>query len=424
MFNYVEVTFPETTIQPAVVYSATLYQNRYEHEVVVLRFRDWGIEYDAIESGSPVHIVIKGTDSKRDVYGYVHHVKADRTPGTFFSEVVIVGGSFPMKQESQAVFTNTTADQVIKKIAKKHNFTCYATPHPRVYPQIAQAGQTDWQLMSRLAKQCGYSLRAENTELYFHPVMSDYTKYRTQARKFTMRHESSVEGSTLYSFDARVGESIKYEDGYKAAVAVSGVDPNSGRQVSVTQQIRNKKTKKTHKPEFFDKFNTSVVVDSFATAKHEAKAAEDMNSFPYRATATVLGEPDLRPDMPVYLEGISSYYDGYWVILGTEHKFIETEKNTQTYVTVLHVGTDSLGTATTWTDGALIKSPDYRPVRIVIPNVRQTNKVPKSNLIKTSVTPSPQTPTTFGVIGNRTKNLQTKSYWKSSNTSSNNVSSL
>jgi hypothetical protein len=193
-----------------------------------------------------------------------------------------------MKQTAQAVYTNTTADQVVKDIAAKYNFVCYAVPHPRVYPQIAQAGHSDWELMVRLAKQCGYTLRATNTELYFQPVMDDYSKYRAEAPKFVLRQANNPQGSTIYSFKPMVGESIPYEDATKGAVAVGGVDITNQAPISITQQIRNAKTKTKQQNEFFDIFDTSVVAPDVSVAGFEAQAAESRNYFPYRAKVEVL----------------------------------------------------------------------------------------------------------------------------------------
>ena len=205
MFNYVKVNFPNTTLQPEVLYSATLKQNRFQHEMVHLNFRDWGVEYSVISAGSPIHIKFYGTTSSRDFYGYVHHVTPNKTPGKNFVEIVALSASMVMKQPAQKIWTNITADQVIKKIAAKHNFLSKTVPHPRVYPQIAQTGHTDWEFMVRLAKQSGYSLRTENTELYFQPILEEYTNYRSEARKFVQRSVESIDGSTLYSFNPTIG---------------------------------------------------------------------------------------------------------------------------------------------------------------------------------------------------------------------------
>lgn len=425
MFNYIKVEFPDMKTPPQYVYSAKIYQNRYSHEMAVINFRDWGLEYDAVTPGTPVVLTIYGRRSRKEMYGYIHHINTEKTPGKDFTEVVVIGPSYWMRSPSQFIYRNTTADQVIKKIASKHNFVTYAVPHPRVYPQISQAGHTDWEFMVRLAKQCGYTLRAQNTELYFQPILEDFTNFRASAPKFIMRSMSSPDGSTIYSFRPIIGESIEFDDATKAAIAISGVDRFSKTALAITKQKRNKKTRRKQQTEFFDEFDSSVVANDVETANHEATSAEDRNAFPYRAVVEVLGDPDLRPDMPVFLEGVGDTYSGYWTILQTEHVIIEEERNRQRYTTILTVGVDSLGTAETWSDNKTIAAPDYAPKRTIIPNKKQTVVVPKTALTKSSKAMTPQLKGSFGTLTNRSKPLTTRSQetpkWKSQTASLNTI---
>jgi len=417
VYKYITVEFPETAIGPVSLHEATFYQNRYEHEVVVMRFRDWGTTYDAVTAGSLIKITMTGTVETRNFFGYVHHIKVMRTPGKNFTEVVGISSSFSMKQANQTVYKNMTADAIVKQIGESHGFAVHAVPSNRVYPQVSQAGHTDWEFMVRLAKQNGYTLRTENTELYFEPMLYDFTNLRSQAPKFTlMPEDSSKILSTIYSFEPIIGESVPFETSFKAAVAISGVDQHSVAPLSITQQLRNKKTKKKQQTEFFDRYATDVVAPTNEIAQYEAKAAEDRNTFPYRGEAKVLGEPNLRPGMPVYLEGIGGEYSGYWVVLSAEHQITTPQRNMQQYVTVITVGTDSLGTAANWTDNQMIKAPEYKPKRTVIPNIRQTNVKPKTKIVKPNNRLTPAKEGSFGKIKNRTKVTSAKALpptWKS-----------
>jgi phage protein D len=403
MFNYITVDFPQTTLQPQVVYSAELMQKRYAHEMVTLQFKDWGVQYDVVKAGSPIHLTIKGLHEQRELYGYVHHIKLNRTPGKFFTEVTLIGASFPMKQQSQTVYKDITADQLVKQIADKYNFVCYAVPHGRLYPQVGQAGHSDWELMVRLAKQCGYTLRANNTELYFQPIMEDYTNRREEAPKFILRPAGNPEGSTIYSFKPILSESMPYEDATKGAIAVGGVDIDNAAPISITQQIRSAKTKIKQQNEFFDIFDTTTVAPNMSVASFESEAAENRNYFPYRGTVEVLGNPTLRPDMPVYLDGIGEPYTGYWVVLEAHHHIVEEEINRQRYTTTLVVGTDSLGQAVTWTDSRTVESPEFRARRTIIPNVLQTKVQPVTILNKKVAYETLSNNGSFGNPQNRAK---------------------
>jgi phage protein D len=405
MFNYIKINFPEVAPdrQPSFVNSVSVYQDRYSHELVEIKFRDWDISYDVVSPGSPVSMTMYGPAKSKDFYGYVHHIKVEKTPGKDFVTLLLIGASFVMKKTEQKVFTNVTADQIVKEIAAKHNFVCYAVPHPRVYPQVAQTGHSDWELMVRLAKQSGYTLRTTNTELYFQPMLEDYTRYRSEAPKFTMRPVGHPDGSTLYSFTPVIGENIAYEDSKKAAVSISGVDKVSENPISFTQQKANKKTRQRQYGEFFDKFDSYVVAPNADVVKYEAESAERRNAFPYRAKIEVLGDPTVRPDLPIYLEGIGDVYSGFWTVLDVEHRIVEEELNRHRYTIIMTVGTDSLGSALTWEDNKTITEPDYVPKRTVLPNVKQTKVVPQTELIRTTRKETPQVKPTFGKTENRTQ---------------------
>lgn len=404
MFKFASANFPETSNGPRSLYKVTIYQRVYEHEMAVLVFKDWSQSFDSIRPGSPVEVNIGGMESKRKFLGYVHHIRPDVSPGRSFVEITCVGGSFPMKQASQKTYREYTADKVVKEMAIRHNLNFIGDSHPRVFEMITQAGYTDWQLAVRLAKQVGYTLRAENTDIYFEPILKDYQRYREQAPSFVMRDESSPNGSTIYSFQPLVGESIDYDGDMKAAVAISGVDRFSKSAVKQTKQKRNKTTKSKRQDEFFDRFNSLVVAPTPEIAKYEADAAEARNSFPYRGTATVLGSIYLRPNMPIYLEGLGSTYSGYWTVLGTEHTLMETERNVYSYTTTVSLGSDSLGATSTWTDGRAIDAPSPKVKRAIIRGVTQTKNKSGSKLKVKNIRTNNTNKGSFGKIGNRQKN--------------------
>lgn len=401
MFNYITVSFPELETAPKVVYSAKLMQTRYEHELAIVQFKDWDVYYEAVQPGSPVEITLRYSTKSKKFLGYVHHIRPEKTPGTNFTEVVFIGASFVMKQASQTIYRDTTADQVVQRIAKKHGFVAYTVPHNRVYPQIAQAGHTDWELLVRLAKQCGYSLKTENTELYFQPMLNEYTNFRDEASSFIMLSANNVSGTTIYSFNPLIGDSLEFDDAFKSAVAVSGVDSYSTGPLAITKLKRNKKTRIKQRSEYFDRFDTSVVAPNILTASFEAEAAENRNAFPYRATVEVIASPEVKADSPVYLSGLGATYSGYWTVLSVEHRLVETELKRYTFSTVLTVGTDSLGNANKWTDNKTIDYPNYTPERKIVPNIRQTKRIPTSKLLNRNASVSPQIVPSFGSLKNR-----------------------
>lgn len=406
MFKYVSVEFP--TVDPASVPSRIINfemsQGRYNHEVGVIKFRDWGIDYTTLSSGTPVQIsLFDGVTPNpiRNFYGYVHHAKPIKNPAQNYLEVTFISASWVMKNEVQTTYVGMSADAIVASIAAKYKFASYTVPHPRIYPQVNQAGISDWGLMVKLAKQCGYSLRTENTELYFEPVLNEYSKYRSEAPIYTMRESDNRDGWTLYSFEPMVGENMPLDEESKSAPAISGLDRNTTSTIAHTRPIRNKKTSSISQIEFFDRYDTHVVANNSSTAQYEAQAAEDRASFPYRATVEVKGDPILHPNMPIYLEGVGAEYETFWTVLNTEHVIKEVSKNLYVYTTKLIVGTDSLGAPISWSDNKQVLRPSTSPVRTIIPGATQTVIIPQTKLANVSSYNIPQLSGVFGQLKNR-----------------------
>ena len=404
MYDFITVEFPSASKMPSRIASMTFWQERNKHEFATFQFRDWDMNFDDVRPGTPVRFVLASDQGSKEFNGYVHHVKPSVTPGVRSTEVHVIGASYYLKQKSQQVYKNVTASDIVRKIAKRNKFAYDVADHPRIYPQIAQAGLTDLEMLNKLAKQCGYSLRVTNAEIYFQPMTKLYEEMRENAPRFTLRDAQDPSGSNLYSFKPLIGESLEYDGEVKSAAAVGGVDRFTGKLIQLTNQKRPKPTKAKFEPEFFDSYLTNTVINDYETAKHESTSADNRTRFPYRAVAEVLGNPKLHPDMPVYIEGVGSNYSGYWVILETEHKVTSDSYNVQKYVTVLTLGTDSLGKAVAGADNKTIVSPAGALKRTIVPNVRQTNKKPVAKLSVGTAHPTKKTaPVGFGTINNRSK---------------------
>ena len=136
MFKFVSVSFPDSPEGPTSVYKAVLMQKTYEHELLVLTFKDWDPKYESIRPGTPIEVKLSSNTTPRDFFGYIHHITPSATPGKMFTEVVCIGGSFPLKQASQQTYRDCTADQVIKEICIKHSLRFIGKPHPRVYEMV------------------------------------------------------------------------------------------------------------------------------------------------------------------------------------------------------------------------------------------------------------------------------------------------
>jgi len=420
MFNHLDVNFPTLSVPLTRGHSLTSQHARYEHELHTIKFIDWNTDYNSVSDGTPVVITLKGIGSSRVINGYVHHVVPDLSPDKNYIDVTVIGASRVFKQQSQKVWLNSTADQVIVDIATSHNFSYFAIPSPRVYEQISQAGMSDWELMVKLAKQNGYSLKAVNTTLYFQPLTQEFTELRQEAAYFSLSGLDK-KSTGIYSFNPMIGESIPYHDGRKATVAVAGVDKNSKIAHQHTNQDRINTTRFSYVDPIFDSYHTHVVAPTYEVAQYEAKAADEMNRYSYRGEAVLQGNPTILPDHPIFLDGIGKTYSGFWTVLSVSHHVLGNQEFT-THVTV---GTDALGTSTQWTDNKTISSPSELIKRVITPGVRQINAKPVTELSTTgkSHKESLKTPVSLAKNAPKTSVNSPASYvWKGTGTNLKTVS--
>ena len=240
---------------------------------------------------------------------------------------------------------------------------------------------SDWELMVKLAKQCGHSLLAVNTSLYFQPLTQEFTELREEAAYFKMQ-TLDQKATGIYSFNPMIGESIPYHDAQKTTVAVSGVDKNSGATHSHTNQNKINTTRSTYVDPIFDSYHTHTVAPTYEAAQYEAAAADERNRYAYRGEVHLSGAPTVLPGSPVYLDGIGKTYSGYWTALSVEHHVVGNRE----FTTKVTVGTDSLGLSAQWTDNKTISAPSPFVKRVITPGVRQINLPPTTSLKKTGKT--------------------------------------
>lgn len=379
MSNYVTVTFPTSSQQPKRVYRATFIQEIFAHDYATVEFRDWNLDPLNIKPGSLMTITIKN----KTYNGYVHDLKNHQTSGKNFTKVGFIGASYVMKQASQKIYRNMSSDQIVAEIANKYSFAYKVTPHPIIYPQVSQAGMTDWQFMVRLAKQSGYFLRAENAEIYFHPLTEDFNNLITEAVSFQKADGGFKPTNLIYSFKPVISETLRHFGFRKASTSIAGVDPVSGSSFKITKQDSFSPTRQFSNTDFFDAHATEAVANNYQMAKAYADAADEYSRFPYAAEVQTIGLSSIRPCLPVYLKNVGAEYSGYWTVLKVTHTVTEEHMNQQLYTCDMTVASDSLGEVTA---NGLPKVPAVNPTRKLIPNQKNTNVKPKTIINRPAIT--------------------------------------
>lgn len=160
--------FPKLGDIELTLIGAELFQSINSHDVLVLYFKGKPfLDSTIITSGDPIKFSWNTGPNVSVFNGYVYDVDPTSTTAANNTTVTCVSASYVMKDTNQEIYKNTTADAIVQKICKKNGLNSVTERHPRIHEQVVQAGQSDWQVLQRLALQCGFALRAENTTVYF-----------------------------------------------------------------------------------------------------------------------------------------------------------------------------------------------------------------------------------------------------------------
>lgn len=164
-----KITFPASPDFSMYLATAELVQKEESHDMLTLYFKGTLTHHSTlpVKKSDPVKFVWKSGVDTSTFIGFVHAIEKIKTTGNVFTKVTCINNSALLKKSSRKVHKNKTADSIAKTIASELKFTVDSSIHPLTHSRIAQAGQSYWQILRQLAKQTGFALRAENTEIIF-----------------------------------------------------------------------------------------------------------------------------------------------------------------------------------------------------------------------------------------------------------------
>lgn len=165
------VEYPFNPRFSKILVSARVYQNTESHDLLVIRYKGaiGASMFDDIKKGDPVKFTWTSGVNSSVFIGFVHTIERIATYANTFTEVTCINNSSLLKKASKKVYQNVTADAVISEITETlpYGFKALTSNSKYVYPTLPQSGQSYWQFMRQLAKQSGFALRAENTQIIF-----------------------------------------------------------------------------------------------------------------------------------------------------------------------------------------------------------------------------------------------------------------
>lgn len=243
-----EVSFPKAPDLDVLLIGAELYQVGNDHDMLVLHFKGRpDPKQNAILSKDPVVFKFRSQKLKSTWYGYVSYIDQPNTVIGGNTDIVCIGPSFFLKETSQKIYKNVTADQVVSRIATKYRLQAVTQRHPRVKSSMVQGGQSDWQLLRRLAKVTGFALRCENTSLLFVSKDKIYKDKKNSAPYFfyvsgddnsgTTTREIRMLG-TCFAFKVITSDSSP-DTGVRVDRVITGVHTQNGTVIATTHKHKS-----------------------------------------------------------------------------------------------------------------------------------------------------------------------------------------
>lgn len=254
------VKFPKTPNIELLLIGAELHQEVEAHDILILTFKGKPKkDTTVITSSDPVEFTYKSGDKSSVFQGYVYDIDPKSTTQTHMTQIWCVAASAVLKDSDQVIFKNVTADQVVSKICAKRGLTAITQRHPRLRDMIIQAGQTDWQLLRRIAKQTGFALKAENTTVFFMSKNKIYQDKKPNAPYFKYsdgitKQQRSV--GTCLEFIPMVSDD-SLETGVRVDRVMTGVSNPAGTGIATTHETKDylsfvSKGKVVPSKEYFD----------------------------------------------------------------------------------------------------------------------------------------------------------------------------
>lgn len=246
-YSTFEVFFPNTPGFELTLIGAELYQDIEQHDRLVLHFKGKPENRETtILSEDPVKFTYITDKVKSEFLGYVYEIIPRDDVDSNNTDIVCVSASYILKNTDQKIYKNVTADQVVDKIAKKNGMKAVTQRHPRVRKMIVAAGQSDWQVCRRLAKQTGFALRSEGTTIYFVSKNKIYSKSKPSAKYFEYV-DSEIGGSTvkynrsygtILSFSSEISDTSP-ELGAKVDRVVTGYNERTGKVIETLHKLKD-----------------------------------------------------------------------------------------------------------------------------------------------------------------------------------------
>lgn len=251
-------------------------------------------------------------------WGYIKDARKDQS---FQEEVRInltcYGYTWDMRSRNTALWVNSSSENIVREIARRHNMGVYFPDHWYSHPRFAQVESTDWQVIGEMARLTGRVVTSRRGVIR---VVNPQEALERGSIIKTLEKSLNVldpEEKSLMGFEATVGTDTSSEDqhpvfGYFASDATVRV--SNPPDVEETGKVNE----------------TDIYIHNDKQARLLREAADIVTAFDDNAEARCRGDASLGVGAVVGINTgevgstIVDRLDGRWFILSVQHRIDES----------------------------------------------------------------------------------------------------
>jgi phage protein D len=309
---------------------AEILQKQYSHDLLVLEFSNTSpLWFETVKTGVPIRFIWKQNEHINTFFGYVSFIsKSSSGQIENIMEVHSIGTTFPLKERTTKVFSNTTIPNAVKSIVEEYGFKFFGEAHDRVFDQLTIAGHSYWEWIQEQAKRIGYGVLVNGMEFYFRPLDKLIDQGVTSVPVLSLSGASTPINTqfldrTLDSFTVLNGEYVEDPSRLRTTKQVGGVDPINATVITGKSSPNNvgDALRTSVSDVLFSEVRSEQVVHDYTSATSSSEGAATMARMNMPAKVKCQGDPRIRPFYPVLIQGTGPVTDGYWIPKEVKHMF-------------------------------------------------------------------------------------------------------
>lgn len=301
-------------------------------DMFVLRFRDPGrivLEKTGAKIGSTIRISVQTSASQTPgdlLHGEITALEAEFDSGGAFTVIRGYDQAHRLfRNRRTQSYLQITASDIATEVAQRHGFTIgQVDATPTVFAHISQAGQTDWELLSGLARDSGCEISIREGSFSF--------RAPTTAADAPEASEGASDNPLVVQLgrDLLRFRSVLTSAQQAAEVEVRGWDVATKQALTATEPAATRTVDlPTVTPADLAKafgdvthVSTDVPYRSQAEVDEAAKAlSEELAGAFAEFEGVARGNPQIRAGEPITVDGLGVPFDGKYTVTTSRHCF-------------------------------------------------------------------------------------------------------